>query len=173
MTTSRFVSIIGLGLLLSITSSALADGKAPRPLAASLTGEAASSYRSARLLFDDGDRAGALEKFKRAYELSKDPRLLWNMAVCEKELRHYAQSSTLIDQYLHDGGDKLTADARKNALETQTALRSFFSLATIAGAPAGAHQSRSISARAWSTPSSTAISPSRRASTYRATRRQR
>src|SRR5882724_2714841 len=62
----------------------------PRPLSESLTGGAKSDYEAARLLYGDGDHAGALVKFQSAFDQSKEPRLLWNMAACEKNLRHYA-----------------------------------------------------------------------------------
>jgi TolA-binding protein len=58
------------------------------PLASSLRGQAATDYQAARILFDDGDYAGASLKFQHAFEESGDARLLWNIAVCEKNLRH-------------------------------------------------------------------------------------
>jgi len=143
MSPRRALRAFSFGLLLCVSRVASAAGPdaAPRPLSASLTGEAATAYQSAKLLFDDGDRAGALEKFKRAHDLSQDPRLLWNMAVCEKELRHYAAATALVTQYLKEGGSKLTAQNRADAAETETALRAFYSLVTIEGAPAGARVS--------------------------------
>ena len=89
----------------------------PAPLAESLTGEAKADYESAKLLFGDGDNAGALVKFKSAYEKSKDPRLLWNMAACEKNLRRYSRALKLVRQYLAEGGDKLTAQDKTEAEE--------------------------------------------------------
>jgi len=35
---------------------------------------AKAEYAAARILYDDGDFAGALEKLRSAYDLSKDPR---------------------------------------------------------------------------------------------------
>src|SRR6478736_4874903 len=81
----------------------------PKPLAETLTGEAKSAYDSARVLFGDGDFGGALVKFQAAYDKSKDPRLLWNMAACEKNLRHYARTLQLVRRYAAEGGSVLTA----------------------------------------------------------------
>lgn len=89
----------------------------PPALAESLNVEAKADYDSGKVLFGDGDHANALVKFRSAYDKSKDPRLLWNMAACEKNLRHYAKTLKLVRQYLAEGGDKLSADDRKEGEE--------------------------------------------------------
>lgn len=86
-------------------------------LSESLSGDAKSAYESGKVLFGDGDHAGALVKFKSAYETSKDPRLLWNMAACEKNLRHYSKALTLVRQYRKDGEGRLSEDDKKEADE--------------------------------------------------------
>jgi hypothetical protein len=116
--------------------STSATASAPS-LAETLKGQAKAEYEAARLLIADGDPAGAAAKFKRAHELSGEPRLLWNMAVCEKELRHYARAATLVDRYLAEGGSRLTAENRKSASETRDALRGFFSALSLTGLPDG------------------------------------
>jgi hypothetical protein len=92
------------------------------------------------LLFEDGDAAGAIAKFRRAHELSKDPRLLWNMAVCEKELRRYASAARLVGQYLAEG-KSISAESRANAEQTREALRGFYSELTLEGVGPGARVS--------------------------------
>lgn len=89
----------------------------PAPLSESLTGAARTDYESAKVLFGDGDNAGALVKFKSAYEKSKDPRLLWNVAACEKNLRHYSRALKLVRQYASEGGATLTDQDRSEAQE--------------------------------------------------------
>jgi hypothetical protein len=61
---------------------------------------------SAKLLFDDGDHAGARTRFKRAYDVSKDVALLWNIGVCEKALNHCAGSARVVSRYLKEGGQR-------------------------------------------------------------------
>jgi hypothetical protein len=129
--------VAGLIALLS-PSPAAAGGAAPAPLSQSLSGEAKAAYDSGRLLFEDGDSPGALAKFAHSYELSHDPRLLWNMATCEKELRHYARASMLIGRYLKEGGTRIPADQRQSAIDTQNALRAFYVQLKINGLPEGA-----------------------------------
>lgn len=127
-------------MLTFCAGSALAQTKtqAPAPLATSLTGNARTAYEAGKLAYSAGDYQGAYAQFARAYEVSKDPRLLWNMAVCEKALRHYAAAHTLVDRYLKDGGALLNAESINSAKETEKALRAFYSVLTLNGLPAGA-----------------------------------
>ena len=91
-------------LCLAQPTAAQSDDRSPAlrggSLAESLTGQAASDYNAGRLLFDDQDWAGASVKFQRAYDLSRDPRLLWNVAASEKNLRHYANVLRLLERYI-------------------------------------------------------------------------
>ena len=47
------------------------------------------------------------------------------------------RAALLVEQYLKDGGSKLTEDNRNTALQTQAALRAYYSLVSLNGAPAG------------------------------------
>jgi hypothetical protein len=87
----------------------------PKPLADTLTGPAKADYDAGKLLVGDGDFAGAEVKFRSAYDKSSDPRLLWNVAACEKSQRHYARTLTLVRQYLAAGGALLTDADRAEA----------------------------------------------------------
>src|ERR1019366_2667901 len=60
---------------------------AAAPLSDSLTGPARDAYNSARILINNGDFAGAYSKYAQAYSLSKDPRLLYDMAVCTRSMK--------------------------------------------------------------------------------------
>jgi hypothetical protein len=81
-------------------------------LAESLSGPAKAEYDSAALLYKAGDFAGARIKFQNAYDQAKDPRLLWNMAACERNLRHYAKVFVLVQKYLAEGEKVISADER-------------------------------------------------------------
>jgi hypothetical protein len=80
-------------------------------VAESLLGDAKRDYDAARLLFDSGDYQGALLKFENAHRLSGDPRLLWNQAVCAKNLRQYARAIKLVQRYLDSKSPLVTPDA--------------------------------------------------------------
>jgi hypothetical protein len=97
----------------------------PPPLSETLNGDAKADYESAKLLFSDGDSAGAAIKFKSAYDKSNDPRLLWNMAACEKNVRHYSRALKDLRKYLADGGDKLSEQDRAEAQELIKVMEPF------------------------------------------------
>jgi len=102
-------------------------GSAHGTLANDLTGSARANYDAALLLFDDADYAGALVKFQHAFDDSGDPRLLWNMAVCEKNLRHYANVQRLLKRYLRDGQETMTPEHRAEVTEVLDVVRSLVS----------------------------------------------
>lgn len=106
---------------------ALAQGKEQKPLSESLSGEAKAAYDGAVLLYQDNDFDGASAKFARAYDLSKDARLLWNMATCEKGARRYFKTHALIDRYLKEGASSISMEAVARAEETKHVLRDLFS----------------------------------------------
>jgi len=126
-----------LALVATHAQPGLAADAPRRPLAESLSGDAKSDYDAGKLLFEDGDFAGAASKFRQAYERSKEPRLLWNVAVCEKGLRHYARVHELTKRYLDEGKDLLTPEQDKAARDLRDAVKSFIGTLRIT-APAGA-----------------------------------
>lgn len=88
---------------------------APPSLADTLSGDARADYDAARLLYENADYAGALVKFTAAFDKSKNPRLLWNIAACEKNLRHYSNLRKYLQRYLAEGYDVLTASEKAEA----------------------------------------------------------
>jgi hypothetical protein len=96
----------------------------PTPtLSDSLTGDAKADYEAAKVYFGDKDYEHAYLKFQAAYDKSKDARLLWNMAACQKELRKYAKTIPLVQRYIQESGDKLSAQDRAEADALLTALK--------------------------------------------------
>jgi hypothetical protein len=99
---------------------------APRPsLEQTLTGDARAEYDSALLLYEDGDFASASLKFQRAHALSEDPRLLWNAAAAEKQLRRYARMYLLVSRYLKEGETMLTPAEKSDAAELLRTVEQF------------------------------------------------
>jgi hypothetical protein len=78
----------------------------PRPLAETLTGPALDAYKLGKVLLDARDGVTAHGKFREAYDRSREPRLLWNMAVASKEARRYSQAIDEIDRFLAEGQQK-------------------------------------------------------------------
>lgn len=102
-----------------------ATSAAPAPLSESLTGEAKDSYEAGKVLYGDGDYAGAVLKFQHAYDLSKDPRLLWNVIASEKNVRHYARAEKLLIDYLAATGSTLSEADRAEAQALLEAVKPF------------------------------------------------
>ena len=114
------------------------DTEAIPPLDKTLTGLARAEYEAARILYQDGDYQGALNKLQVAYEKSNDPRLLWNMAAAHKNLRHYARVMELIDEYLAAGAPYVTASDEAQARALVDTVSGFVSEVTVRAKPEGA-----------------------------------
>src|SRR3984957_8849132 len=115
-----------MGVLLAEPDAA-AQARAPRRggLAQSLPPDARRDYDAGKLLFEDGDYATALLKYQAAYDQTHDPRLLWNVAVCQKDLRHYARAASTLGRSLAEGGGLLSAPPRHDAQEFARAIAPF------------------------------------------------
>jgi PEGA domain len=87
----------------------------PPSLADALAGAARDDYLAARALYEGRDYAGALLRFEAAYDASRDARLLWNAAVCQKAMGHYAKAMSLVRRYLDSGSPLITLTAARNA----------------------------------------------------------
>jgi hypothetical protein len=114
-----------------------APGVWAAPLQEALPSDARAAYTEGRAEYAANDFAAALASFGRAFELSPDPRLLWNMAACERKLAHSARAIALIDRYVATGGALLTEDDRREAARWRAALAKNVAAVTITTEPAG------------------------------------
>jgi hypothetical protein len=105
------------------------------PLAESLSGAAKESYESGKQLFGFADFTGALIKFQAAYDVARDPRLLFNMATCESKLHHYAKSLVLMQRYLKDSGALLSDQDKAEATAAVAAFTPLTSTLTVTSEP--------------------------------------
>src|SRR5580658_10417014 len=64
-------------------------------------------------LFQDQDWRGALIEFERAYAVSPNYRVLYNIGQCRHQLRDYAGALEAFQKYLTQGDAHLTAERRK------------------------------------------------------------
>lgn len=92
-----------------------AEPRGPRPLADSLSGMAKAEYEAGKVLFSDNDFKNAIVKFKEAHRESKDPRLLWNIAVCQKNLRQYSKMIESVRRYRKEAATMLGPEERAQA----------------------------------------------------------
>ena len=135
---------------ISVAAPALADPAKPAPAAApagkalskplsqTLTGQAKADFEAAKLLANDGDFAGALIKFQTAYDAAHDVRLLWNVAFCQKNLRHYAKVVATLKRYVDEGAATLSAADKKDAQDLIATIEPFTTRATITVNESGA-----------------------------------
>lgn len=70
----------------------------PSKVVDALSGDAKDAFNRARVSFSKGDFAAAREDFQRAFDLSQEPRVLYNVAVCSKELGKYAAAIRVLQR---------------------------------------------------------------------------
>jgi hypothetical protein len=90
------------------------------------------------MLFENGDFPGALAKYRQAYEQSKDPRLLYNMALCERNLRAYARTQGLLQRYKSESGAALSAEQNASIDAALSAIQNLVGKVTLSVSEAGA-----------------------------------
>lgn len=107
-----------------------------RPLGKTLHGEAKTEYDRATKLFRTGDYANALRSYKKAHELQDDPRLLMNMAICEKQLRHYSKALPLAEAFVERA--RVSAKDLQDAKDFTRAIRELVGEVTLDCKPSDA-----------------------------------
>ena len=110
----------------------------PKSLKDSLTGEAKAAFERGLTLFDAKNPEGARTEFDKAYQSSKDARLLFNMAIAEREMKHYSRAVALLNQELSEGANTVSEDEKKTAREVLEGLKTFTSPLTVTVNEAGA-----------------------------------
>ncbi len=116
------------------------DAGAPRkaPLAESLSGAAKEAYEAAVVLVNNKDCAGAITKYRQAYDLSRDPRLLFDIAVCDRDLRAYAQMQRLLLRYEQETGANLSPEEKADVDAALAAIRELVGTVHLTVSEAGA-----------------------------------
>jgi hypothetical protein len=137
--TRRGISTVARGL--SMASFVFwAHAAHAAPLSESLTGSAKTDYEAGRILYADGDYAGAALKWDVAYKTSRDARLLWNVAAARKAERKYAEVDRLVKQYLREAAELSEAD-RAEAQQLLATIQAFLADVTLQASETGAQVS--------------------------------
>jgi hypothetical protein len=134
----RYRSSIALALTVVLAAPAAFAAPKPKTIREELPDAARKDWDAARDLLDANDFAGALVEYMRAYQESKNPRVLYNVAVCEKNLRHYARAEVRFKQELAEGQGKLSPADEKSVKEAIAALDPFVSTVEVTANEAGA-----------------------------------
>jgi hypothetical protein len=74
----------------------------------------AAHFQNGVELYSEGNVAGAVAEFRRAYELSKNWKILFNLGQASYELRDYAAALRWFSLYLRDGGQEVAAERRRS-----------------------------------------------------------
>jgi hypothetical protein len=108
------------------TPKAPAPGAAPsaRSFADTLPPDLRNEYAAGKILYEDHDYATALVKFQDIYDKARDARLLWNIAACFKNMRHYARALDALRQYVATG-EKLSPQELQDARDVIGAIEPF------------------------------------------------
>jgi PEGA domain-containing protein len=121
-----------IAFVLTVVLSSPSGFAAPKPgkpktVREELPDAARKDWDAARDLLDTSDFAGALVEYQRAYDESKNPRVLYNVAVCLKNLRHYARAEATFKQELTDGAGKISPQEETDVKAAIQALDPFVS----------------------------------------------
>ena len=117
-----FLAAVAVPSLRASTATAAAP-VAAKPLADELSGPAREAYDQAKELFEQQDFSTAHARFKQAYDTSKNPRLLWNMAACSSKAKRYAQAVTEAERFLSEGHGRISSDQEARAKHMALDLR--------------------------------------------------
>ncbi|MFT3766204.1 MAG: PEGA domain-containing protein [Minicystis sp.] len=113
-TKKTFCSLAAAALLVS--RAALAQQPPAPPPAEAAADEGKTRFQRGVQLFRENDFRSALVEFRRAYELTKNYKVLYNIGQTEYELQDYAGALRSFQRYLADGGAELEA-ARRTQVE--------------------------------------------------------
>ncbi|HYQ27872.1 MAG TPA: PEGA domain-containing protein [Polyangiaceae bacterium] len=112
------VSGLGVGLCLALSAgSAWAQAESPAPasapsapVSAEVLKEAGERYARGLTLYGDGEFLLALVEFERAYQLSNNYKVLYNIGQVRMQLARYAKAKEALEEYLKLGGTSLSAE---------------------------------------------------------------
>ncbi|MBS2015535.1 MAG: PEGA domain-containing protein [Deltaproteobacteria bacterium] len=102
-------TIVAPSFTVLTASTAFAQPKR-KPLREQLNAEAQKHWDTALALYQRNQWDGARTSFNAAYEASKNPRVLFNVAVCEKNLGRYARAIEVFKRELEEGKGTLAPD---------------------------------------------------------------
>lgn len=111
---------LGMRLALLLLLLPITLGGAPALAQDASTDEARGAFAAGQAAYTAGRFAEALGYFERAYELTREPDLLYNIATVHDRLRHDAQALDAYRRYLEarpDADDRANIEARVRVLE--------------------------------------------------------
>jgi hypothetical protein len=117
--------------VMTFESTAFAQPAKKKPLRDQLPPDAQKQWDSAIALYQKGQWDGARTSFYAAWEASKNPRVLFNVAICDKNLGRYARAIETLKKELADGKGQLAADEEADVKSQISGLEQFVAELTI------------------------------------------
>lgn len=117
-------------LVVCVPNEASAQAK-KKTIRESLPLEARGHWDAGVVLADNKNWDGARASFKAAYDASKNPRVLFNLAVAEKELGNYPAALEILKKELSEGAAQLSADEVNEVKAAIGGLEKFVAQITI------------------------------------------
>lgn len=130
-------TIVAPSLTMLTTTTAFAQPKR-KPLREQLNPEAQKHWDTALALYQRSQWDGARTSFNAAYDASKNPRVLFNVAVCEKNLGRYARAIEIFKKELDEGKGQLAPDEEAEIKTQISGLEQFVASLTIEVSEPGA-----------------------------------
>jgi hypothetical protein len=100
--------------------------------------EARTRFQRGVDLYKEGSFDAALAEFTKAYELSPNYRVLYNIAQVQSERHDYVAAVNLFEKYLREGGAEIAVDRRDQVTREITALKGKVSQLTVSADAEGA-----------------------------------
>ncbi len=131
-------ALLAPSLAVITETSAFAQPAKKRPLRDQLPEEAKKHWDTAVALYQRGQWDGARTSFNAAFDASKNPRVLFNVAVCEKNLGRYARAIDVFKKELVEGKGQLAPDEEADVKTQIAGLEQFVATVTIEVSEPGA-----------------------------------
>jgi hypothetical protein len=117
---------------------AFAASPKKKPIREQLSEDGKRHWDTALALYLRGLWDGARTSFSAAFDASKNPRVLFNVAVCEKNLGHFGRAIETFQRELEMGKGQLDADEQAEVVAQIQGLEAFVARVTIGVSEAGA-----------------------------------
>lgn len=107
---------------ISAAGPAWAD-PAAKTLSADIEAQARRCFQRGLDLFDENDLDGATVEFRRAYELARNFRILYNLGQVAAERHDYARALDFFARYMKDGAEAIPDERRRGVEDEMAKLR--------------------------------------------------
>lgn len=133
----RWLSLL-VAFNLVVPATAVAQPKKPRTVAEELPADARREWNAGLTLFGDGNFKAAIVQFQRVYDMTKNPRVLPNLALAYKNAKNYAKALQTFERAIAEGGSVFAPKDLQDLKDSAAALRPYVSTLEITSNEAGA-----------------------------------